>query len=87
MLADADGRSGATDQALRRFDADELTELLAQASLSVTSCRGVGLLDELTSRQGKVADDDLALALNRTPQFVEVAPYLHLLAQPTRHQC
>lgn len=84
LLDDPDNRVGGTDQSLRRFEVGQLTELLGQASLSVISSRGVGLFEELTSRHGTLADNGLAAALDRSAPFVEVAPYIHLLAQPMR---
>ena len=86
VLDDSDGRAGGTDQTLRRFEVSQLTDLLGQASLSVISCRGVGLFEELTSRHGTLTDDGLAATLDRTAPFVEMAPYIHLLAQPVRQR-
>lgn len=85
VLADPHGRTGAGDQTLRRFERGQLADLLAQASLSIVSSRGVGLLDELTSRRGIPADEELSATLDRTVQLVEVAPYIHVMAQPVRH--
>jgi len=85
MLADPHGRAGAADQTLRRFELSQLADLLSEASLSIVSSRGVGLLDELTSRRGTTADDELAAALDRTAQLVELAPCIHLIAQPIRY--
>ncbi len=86
LLEDPDGRAGGADQTLRRFELGQLTDLLGQASLSVISSRGIGLFEELTSRHGTLADNGLAAALDRAAPFVEVAPYLHLLAQPLRQE-
>lgn len=88
LLDDPDGRLGADDPALRRFDADGLTALLHRAGLTVELLQGDGVLAELVP--GGVLDahptaaeqlTELELAAAARAPLRDIAARLHLLAR------
>ncbi|MFV0532267.1 MAG: methyltransferase domain-containing protein [Cumulibacter sp.] len=65
----------------RRFDADELTELLESLDLQVTHVRGVGLLGELNPAEAEAAGArELAQRVAADPYLARAAPLLHIVA-------
>lgn len=81
IAGDPRGRSGSTDQLQRRFDPAALIALCESVGLQVTGRRGIGLIDELGGQHGKVNDLAIRSLLENIDAFVEVAPYLHLIAE------
>lgn len=78
---DPHGRSGPTDQLQRRFDSAELIALCQSAGLQIVARRGIGLIDELGGKRAKGNDLAVRSVLENYDAFVEVAPYLHLIAE------
>lgn len=81
IARDPHGRSGPTDQLQRRFDPPDLIALCESVGLQVTERRGIGLIDELGGQHGKANDLAVRSLLENVEAFVEVAPYLHLIAE------
>ena len=87
-LADPDGRWGAGDPVPRRFTADELTRLAADAGLRVGPVHGVRVFADLVP--GVLVDTEpgaleallrLELAAAEQPAFHSIATQLHVLAE------
>ena len=87
-LTDPAGRWGEADGVRRRFDGEQLRELVRAAGLTVEQVHGVRVVADLVP--GAVLDNEpgaaaalLALerALSERPPFRDVATQLHLLAQ------
>jgi SAM-dependent methyltransferase len=87
-LGDPDGRWGGGDPLPRRFSADELTRLVADAGLRTASVHGVRIFADLVP--GVLVDTEpgaleallrLELAAAEEPGFHSVATQLHVLAE------
>jgi SAM-dependent methyltransferase len=87
-LLDPDGRYGAGDSLPRRFTADDLTRLVAEAGLRTASVHGVRVFADLVP--GVLVDTEpgafeallrLELAAAGDPGFHSVATQLHVLAE------
>ncbi|WP_333770067.1 methyltransferase [Streptomyces sp. IBSBF 2435] len=87
-LGDPDGRWGSGDSLPRRFTADELTRLVADAGLRAASVHGVRIFADLVP--GVLVDTEpgaldallrLELAAAEEPGFHAVATQLHVLAE------
>ena len=85
LLQDPDGRFGARDTLLRRFDADSASVLLGKAGLVVEEVHGVRVVADLIpgplverDREALVAFE---LATAAIAPFRDVATQLHLLAR------
>ncbi|MET9642925.1 methyltransferase [Streptomyces syringium] len=88
ILADPAGRWGDGDPVPRRFTADQLTELVADAGLAVSSVHGVRVFADLVP--GVLVDTEpgaidallqLEAAAAELPAFHSVATQLHVLAE------
>jgi SAM-dependent methyltransferase len=91
LLDDADGRAGAADPLLRRFDASGLAELLASVGLRVEVLQGQGVVTDLLpgavleanpSVAEALAEFELAAAVK--PPLRDIAARLHAMARRTR---
>ncbi|MEJ5868936.1 class I SAM-dependent methyltransferase [Pseudokineococcus sp. 5B2Z-1] len=89
LQLDPDGRWGAQDPLLRRFDADGARRLLAGAGFSVLRADGVGVLPALAPRGGSALDpaavqalEDLERVAGTDPALLGAAGQLHLHAAP-----
>jgi SAM-dependent methyltransferase len=88
MVADPDGRWGAADPMLRRFDAAELDALVRGAGLRIEAVHGVGVVADLVP--GAVLDGqpgaaealrELESAVAGRSPYRDVAAQLHVLAR------
>ncbi|GGM11443.1 methyltransferase [Nakamurella endophytica] len=89
VLTDPAGRWGADDPLRRRFGADEVSELVAAAGLTVRRITGVGVASGLVhacARSGSAPDDDalaeLEMLLGEHRPLLEIGTDLHVLAGP-----
>ena len=90
LLADPEGRAGSRDTLLRRFDAAQAEDLLAQAGLRVEQIHGVRVVSDLVP--GALLDTepgayDALLAFEQEAStrlpYRDIATQIHLLARRT----
>jgi SAM-dependent methyltransferase len=85
LLDDPDGRAGARDTLLRRYDADTAADLLTKAGLEVEQIHGVRVVADLVPGAVLEREHEALLAFElaaagRTP-YRDIATQLHLLAR------
>ena len=85
LVTDPQGRAGARDNLLRRFDAESAVALLAAAGLQVEETHGVRVVADLLPatvlEENPQAVLELELALSSRPPFRDIASQLHLFAR------
>jgi hypothetical protein len=87
LATDPEGRWGADDPLLRRFDTAGVRDLLAAAGFRVVAVEGVRVLTDLVPR-GSVDDDPAAAEVlaaleahaSSTGAFLDIAAHLHVHA-------
>lgn len=87
LIQDPSGRFGPSDPVLRRFEPDQLGEMVSAAGLEVESFGGVGGVAGLTvggprslSAADEAAVPALTAAVAASPVLRQIAPDLHLVA-------